>query len=554
MISSSAHRPVVLIILDGWGIGPKGPGNAISLAKTPNIINYWNSYPHGQLQASGEAVGLPRGEAGNTMVGHMNIGAGYIVYQDLPRINMSIADGSFFRNFALNAAINHTHKNHSALHLMGLVGAGGVHSNIEHLSALIYLAKDKQVKKLYIHAFTDGRDSPPTASRSYLNHIQTEIDKLKLGRIATIIGRYYAMDRDRRWSRTEKAYRCLVYGEGKSTPNWDAAIKSSYKSNLTDEFIEPIVIGNPKQINSSRIKDNDAVIFFNYRVDRPRQLTKAFVLPQIGGIVSSRRLDDPYSEKYYGRHIAPPAENQAKINRGKLLENLSFVTMTEYEKGLPTQVAYPPPTISNPFSKVISDNNLTQLHVAETEKERFVTYYIDGLRNDPAPGEKWVIVPSKRVPTYDLTPTMSASEITSVVIQAIKQELYDFILLNLANPDMVGHTGSIPAAIKGIETVDHCLGQIVSKTLEKNGICLITADHGNAETMLNPITGGISTEHTANPVPFIVVLSKLKNNRYLINNGILPDIGPTVLAALNIPPPPEMTAKNLLSNLALYES
>src|SRR4030042_5117836 len=360
-------KPIVLIILDGWGIAPSGPGNAVSLAKTPNFNKFWAAFPHTQLTASGEAVGLPRGEPGNSETGHLNLGAGQIVFQDLPRINMAIADSSFYQIAAFREMAAHVRQNNSSLHLLGLVGSGGVHSSLEHLFALLRLASQEGLKKVWLHLFTDGRDSPPTSAFVFLNQIQMVIEKIGVGQIATLIGRYYAMDRDLRWERTQKAYELLVEGKGEKVESLKEAIKQSYSRNQTDEFLEPLVIND-----QGLIKDNDGLIFFNFRIDRPRQLTKAFVLPGFEKLKIPKAAFDPYAERY-GLKLYQAPEGTTTFQREKVLKNLFFVTMTEYEKGLPTKIAFPPETVKIPLARIISENNLRQLHISDTEKERFVT-------------------------------------------------------------------------------------------------------------------------------------------------------------------------------------
>jgi len=538
-------RPiVVLIIMDGWGIAPLSPGNAVSLAKTPNLTQLWALYPHTTLYASGEAVGLPRGEKGNSETGHLNLGAGRIVYQDLPRINMVIADGSFFKNQAFIKAITHVKNNNSCLHLMGLIGQGGVHSNIEHLFALLVLAKQQKVKRVFLHLFTDGRDSPPTLAPTYIAQVEEKIKESGLGQIASISGRYYAMDRDNRWERTEKVYQALVSGIAKVASSPQEAIAKAYNSSITDEFILPTIILKRDKKPVSLISDNDAIIFYNYRIDRPRQLTKAFVLPDFENLKGKRVDFDPYAEKYYKKTYIEQIIS-GTFRRKKILKNLCFVTMTEYEKELPCLVAFPPIKVQLPLGRVITENNLSQLHISETEKERFVTYYFNGQREDLFVGEDRVEIPSPNVATYDLKPEMSVYSITETVIQRLKLDLYNFIVINFANPDMVGHTGVLEAGISACETVDNCLGKIVNEVLLKNGVCIITADHGNVEEMINLSTGEIDTEHSTNPVPFICVFKELKGNNRFLPTGILADIAPTITHLLKIEKPGVFTGRNL---------
>ncbi len=541
-------KPIVLIILDGWGIAPPGPGNAISQSKIPFIKDLFSSYPHGILEASGEAVGLPRGEDGNTETGHLNIGAGHIVYQDLPRINLAIADGSFFRNAAFLSAVNHIRKYESNLHLLGLIGSGGVHSNVEHLLALLQLAKEQDVYRVFLHLITDGRDSPPESASIYVKQIQDYLKNLGFGQIATIMGRYYAMDRDNRWDRTQKAYLALTKGIGIKAEDPIKAINDSYSNNITDEFIQPtIIVRNNKPI--ALIKENDSVIFFNFRIDRPRQLTKAFVLEDFEKKANSIDFD-PYAIKYYKKHHPQTPIVQPAFKRGPLIPHLYFVTMTEYSQDVhASAVAFPPQIIPHPLGEVISQNNLKQLRIAETEKERFVTYYFNGQREAPFKGEDRFIVPSPKVPTYDLKPEMAAYEITDVLLKKIPSGNYDFIVVNFANADMVGHTGVMEATIKACETLDNCLAKIVPLVNKVGGITLITADHGNAEELINPKTGGVDTEHSTYPVPFIAVSPKLKSTSINLPDGILADIAPTILALMKLEKPTTMTGRNLLENI-----
>lgn len=549
-MSLARPKPIVLCILDGWGIAPPGPGNAITLAKTPHIQELTQAFVHSQLIAHGESVGLPKREPGNTETGHLNIGAGRIVYQDLPRINMSIADGTFFQNPALISAANHVKNNHSDLHLMGLVGGGGVHSDLAHLFALLRFFHDQQVSNVYLHLFTDGRDSPPSSALTYVNQLQTVITREGVGKIASVMGRYFAMDRDFRWDRTAKAYFCLTQGKGLTAPSVETAISQSYAANHTDEFIEPTVILNSTNQPTALIKAHDAVVFFNYRIDRPRELTKAFVLPNFEATANTLTFD-PYAIEYVHKHEIDPSgiANRTPFQRGPLIPDLLFVTMTEYEKGLPVQVAYPPQVVDNPLGRVVSDAGLRQMRIAESEKERFVTYYFNGLREDPFPGEVRAIIPSPKVPTYDLKPEMSAREVAAKVVAEIQTGLYDLIVVNFANPDMVGHTGNIKAAIIACETVDDCVRQISLAAMSVGGALIVTADHGNAEEMINPITQAIDTEHNANPVPFILVSNSFRIATQ-VNQGILADIAPTILTLMQIPIPISMMGRNLISDIS----
>lgn len=540
-------KPVVLLVLDGWGIAPPGPGNALSLAALPNFESYKKRYPHTQLLASGEAVGLPPGEDGNTETGHLNLGAGRIVYQDLPRINMSVADGSFAKNEAFTGAFQYALNHNSNIHILGLLSDGMVHSNREHLYELLRLAKDTQMRKrVFLHMFTDGRDSPPNAGLRFIKELQEYIQKEESGVIASIMGRYYAMDRDRRWERTEKAYNALTSESGHFAASPEEAIQQAYDKKITDEFIEPTIILDSEGKPYSRITNHDAVIFFNFRIDRPRQLTKAFVLSDFETHI--RQSFDPYTIKYYHKHVIEEDTRLKPFKRNIVLKDLFFVTMTEYERDLPVTVAYPPMVFKSPLGKVIADANERQLRMSETEKERFVTYYFNGLREDAFSGEDRLIIPSQKVATYDLKPEMSARELTEKLLDRISSGVYAFILVNFANPDMLGHTGNISASIKGVEVVDECLGKIVPAVLELDGTVLITADHGNVEEMLGE-EGEMDTEHSIYPVPLIVINKQLEGKEYTIPSGKLGDVAPTILGLLQIPIPEVMTGKNLLIDL-----
>lgn len=540
---SNIPKPVVLAILDGWGIAPPGNGNAITRAKTPNMQSLWSAFVRTQLIAHGESVGLPKREPGNTETGHLNLGAGRIVYQDLPRINMSIADGTFFQNQNLIGAINHAKKNNSKLHLVGLVGGGGVHSDLSHLFALLRLCKEQAFTNVFIHAFTDGRDSPPNASMTYFNQLKEVIKREAVGQIASVMGRYFAMDRDFRWDRIAKAYFCLTAGQGLNAPDIDSAISQSYTAGKTDEFIEPTVIGT-----GNRIESQDSVIFYNYRIDRPRELTRAFTAPDFEKF-GNKSSFDPYAIKYSAKHQADESEvllRQKPFDRGTQLSNLYFVTMTEYEKGLPVSIAFPPQPVTNPLGRIVSQTGLHQLRASESEKERFVTYYFNGLQDDPFPAEDSLIVPSPKVPTYDKKPEMSAVELTNQIEQKIKSGNYDLIIINYANADMVGHTGNIDATIIGCETIDTCIGRLSQTVLAVGGVLLITADHGNAEEMINRVTGEVDTEHNANPVPLIIVGNDFRLATQL-PQGILADVAPTILALMKINEPADMIGRNLLA-------
>jgi len=541
--SYTGVKPAVLLVLDGWGIGPNNAGNAIARAKTPNMNKYWLSFPHTQLAASGDAVGLPHGEDGNTETGHLNIGAGSIVYQDLPRINMAIADGSFNNTPAFLAACNHVKQNNSRLHLMGLIGSGGVHSNIEHLYALLNLAKQQQVPQVFIHGFTDGRDSPPTSGVNYVEQIWDRCQKAGIGQIASLMGRYYAMDRDKRWERIERAYNALTLGSECCVLDPLAAMREQYAQNITDEFIEPITLcdasGTPITIN-----DNDAVIFFNYRIDRPRELTKAFMLPTFEQGLEPEGFD-PYSIKYEKTHLHQSVGGQT-FKRQKVVKNLYFATMTRYEDNLPVDVAFPPQFVKNPICKVFANYGLKQLRMAESEKERFVTYYMNGQQEVMYPGEDRVIVPSKGAKSYDDIPEMSSREIGVELRRRLATQEYDVVICNFANADMVAHTGNLEATIKACEILDEVVGQIVNDVFNRGGIVFITADHGNAEELISNSTGEVDTEHSIYPVPFMIIGKQFMNQPLMLPTGILADVAPTMLKLMGLPEPETMTGRALL--------
>ncbi|MGA3292018.1 MAG: 2,3-bisphosphoglycerate-independent phosphoglycerate mutase [Candidatus Microgenomates bacterium] len=551
-MNEEPSKLVILVVMDGWGIAAPGPGNPISQANIPNMNKFMASYPHTQLQASGEAVGLPRGEVGNTETGHLNIGAGRIVYQDLQRINMSIAEGSFYENPVLIGAIDHARSFNSNLHLIGLIGAGGVHSNIEHLFALIELVKRHEFNRVYLHLFTDGRDSPPTAAKIYISELRKVMAREGVGQIASIMGRYWAMDRDRRWDRTAKAYFALTKGEGRLVKTPEEGIDASYAEAKTDEFIEPCIITAPDGKPLALIKENDSVIFFNFRIDRPRQLTSAFVFEDFSKANQTVGFD-PYLVKYQKSHLATqPTQVTEPFARGPRINNLYFATMTEYGKAIVesgAKVAYPPEIVKLPLGLVISEAGYKQLRAAESEKERFVTFYFNGQQEAAFEGEDRLIVPSPKVATYDLKPEMSARELTEGVLQKLKESPdYKFVLINFANPDMVGHTGNIGAAVKACQVVDECLGKLSDWVLAYGGYMIVTADHGNVEEMIDQKTGAIETEHSSNPVPFIVVSQKLMGNPVTLMTGILADIAPTVLKLMDLEVPSTMTGHNLLDS------
>lgn len=509
---------VILLILDGWGIAPAWGGNAISQARTPNFDQLWRQCPHAELKASGNEVGLPGHEAGNSEVGHLNIGAGRIVYQDISRISQSIKDGSFYNNPVILQAMDQVKKNQSSLHLVGLVSDGGVHSHTSHLFALLDFAKKESIKKVYIHVITDGRDSDPQSALIYVSRLNEEIAKVGLGEIATVCGRFYAMDRDHHWERTQLAYQAMAEGKGLPAESALSAISSSYTNGVTDEFIKPAVITKNNQI-IAKISDNDSVIFFNFRADRTRQLAKAFT-------------DSDF--KYFPR---------------KKILNLYFVGFIPYEAEEDGKVksAFNEQDIKNTLAEVINNQNLAQFHIAETEKYAHVTYFFNGGREQQFSKEDRMLIPSPRIATYDKAPAMSAPTITQKLIEKINSDKYTFVVANFANADMVGHSGDFKATVTACEIVDQCIGKIVEVVKKTNKILIVTADHGNADEILNAKTGQINTEHSKNDVPFILFDQSSDNHQYKIRSqGKLADIAPTILQILNISKPAEMTGKSLI--------
>ncbi len=521
-------KPVVLAILDGWGIAPATDGNAITRAETPNFKRFIAEYPVMTLYASGNEVGLSYGEMGNSEVGHLNIGAGRVYYQTLPRINKEIQDKTFLKNEAFLKAIEHVDDHDSALHLIGLVSPGNVHASQEHLWTLLELAKKQKVKQVFVHAIIDGRDVGYNTAKDFIVLLQNKMKELKVGKIATVSGRYYAMDRDNRWDRVEKAYRAMVDGvadEYFTDPI--EAIDASYAKKVYDEEFIPVVIGK-KGEPVGHVQADDACIFFNFRPDRSRQLTQAFVLP------SFSKFDRAY------------------------LKDLMFVTMTEYEKEIPVTVAYSPVVIQNCLAEVLSKEGLSQFHIAETEKYAHVTFFLNGTIEDPFPKEDRKIIPSPKVASYDKAPEMSTAGIAKEIIKVIEAEEYDVILFNFANADMVGHTGNLNATIKGVEAVDKALGEIAQHVLAKDGMLFITADHGNGEEVVNLQTGTMDKEHSTNPVPFIVMSNDLKGKAgpsgdppegdlsLLQPVGMLADVAPTMLKLMGVKKPKDMTGRALM--------
>lgn len=505
------NNRVLLCIMDGWGISKDSPEDATKTANTPNFDKLKKEEKYTQIFADGEHVGLPEGQMGNSEVGHLNLGAGRVVYQELTRINKAIKDGTFFKNEEFLKAVQHVKDNDSALHLYGLVSTGGVHSSLNHIFALIKLAADNGLKKVYVHAFLDGRDTPPQSAAGFLAQVEEELKKYNLPPIATISGRYYAMDRDNRWDRVEKAYNALLLGEGNCAKTSDEAIKASYDAGVTDEFVIPTVIGGEE----SRIHDNDAIIFFNFRPDRAREITRAMTFENFDG-----------------------------FNRKAVRKNLYYVCFTQYDETFPLPVAFKPETLTNILGDVLDQHGIKQFRTAETEKYAHVTFFFNGGVEEPNKLETRVLVASPKVATYDLQPEMSANEVCENVLKALDNPEYGFILVNFANPDMVGHTGVFNAAVKAIETVDKCVGKIADKAKQNGVTMLLTADHGNAECMEDPTTHKPFTAHTTNPVPFLVINDK--DVKELKTTGALCDVAPTVLDILGIEKPAEMTGESLI--------
>ena len=498
--------PTTLIIMDGFGLRHETEGNAVAAAATPRLEQFFQEFAHTELSASGLDVGLPAGQMGNSEVGHTNIGAGRVVFQDLPRISKAIDDGSFFENPAYVRAMDACREHDSSLHLMGLLSDGGVHSHLEHLFALMKMARDRGLEKVYIHAFLDGRDVSPTSGADFVARTVEKCRELGVGKIATVMGRFYAMDRDKRWDRVEAAYDAMVYGEGAAiNPVPVAAVKNAYANGVTDEFVEPVIC-DP----DGTISDHDSVIFFNFRPDRAREITRAFVDPDFNG----------FTRQYFP---------------------VTFVCTTEYDATMPNvEVASPRLSVRNGLGEYLSSMGLTQLRIAETEKYAHVTFFFNGGVETQFPGEDRVLVPSPKVATYDLQPEMSADEVADKCVERIESGAYDVIILNFANCDMVGHTGVFDAAVRAVETVDTCVGRVVDATMKMGGIAMITADHGNAEVMTQP-DGSPMTAHTTNPVPFILCGAGTE-----LRKGRLADIAPTILDVMGLAVPEEMDGQTLI--------
>lgn len=509
-------KRVLLCIMDGWGISTGSEKyDATKLANPVNVPRLEKEEKFIKIKADGENVGLPHGQMGNSEVGHLNLGAGRIVYQDLSKINNAIKDGSFFKNERFLNAIEHAKKNNSALHIYGLVSTGGVHSSLDHLLALIKMAADAGLTKVYVHAFLDGRDTPPASACEYLQVVEDELKKYNLPPVATVIGRYYIMDRDNRWDRVEKGYNALLLGEGEHAASAIEGVKASYAKGETDEFVLPTVIGNKEAVNESRIHDNDSIIFFNYRPDRAREITKAINFTDFDG-----------------------------FERKRVLKNILYTTMTSYEATFTYPVAFPKEKLVNILGDVLEANGINQFRTAETEKYAHVTFFFNGGIDEPQPHETRVLVASPKVATYDMQPEMSAPEVCENVLKAIDNPEYQFILVNFANPDMVGHTGVIEAATKACKVVDECVGKIADACKKHDIVMLLTADHGNSETMVDESTGKPQTAHTTNEVPFVLINAPVGTE--LRETGALCDVAPTVLQLFGIKQPAEMTGKSLI--------
>ena len=501
--------PTTLIIMDGFGLTEPGPGNAVANASTPNLDRIFRDCPGCKLSASGLDVGLPEGQMGNSEVGHTNMGAGRVVFQDLPHISRDIESGEFFQNPAYLEAMSNCREWGSALHLMGLLSDGGVHSHITHLFALVKMAKEQGLEKVYVHCFLDGRDVPPSSGKSYVEQLQAKLDELGTGRIATVMGRYYAMDRDKRWDRVQRAYDAIACGEGPFEADAAEAVQKSYDAGVTDEFVEPVVCAK-----NAQVRDNDSIIFFNFRPDRAREITRCFV-------------DEDFTD----------------VERKTGFLSVDFICTTEYDATLPNvTVAYPHQKLVNTFGEYISNLGLTQLRIAETEKYAHVTFFFNGGVEQVFPGEDRCLIPSPKVATYDLQPEMSAYQVTEEAVKRIESGAYDVIILNFANCDMVGHTGVYEAACKAVSTVDECVNRVVEATSKMGGVSLITADHGNAERMIDD-DGEPFTAHTTNLVPFYIVGASAQ-----LRDGRLADIAPTMLDLMGLEKPAEMDGQTLILN------
>jgi 2,3-bisphosphoglycerate-independent phosphoglycerate mutase len=529
----SRPKPLVLIILDGWGYRAETDANAIALARKPTYDRLLREYPNTLIHTSGPYVGLPDGQMGNSEVGHLNIGAGRVVHMDSTRIELMIQNGELFHHPVLLNAMKNARTGDRQLHLFGLVSDGGVHSYQSHLHALLKMAKQNQIERVFVHAFMDGRDTLPTNGAGYLEQLQQVMREYNVGKIASVSGRYYAMDRDRRWERIAKAYNAMVFGQAEGGAYNDAVlgVKDSYNKSVTDEFIVPFVCTDKQNQPVATIRDDDSCICFNFRADRVRQITRA--LTRNSGL-----------NEQGGRDLQGAEDLDATISRDRVPKHLHYVCMTQYDKKFSLPVVVPPESLNNILANVMGQTNMRNLRVAETEKYAHVTYFFNGGVEQPFPGEDRTLVPSPKVATYDLKPEMSAAGIADTVVKAVEDGTFDVLVVNFANADMVGHSGKLEPTIKAVETVDACLGRIELAVRSKGGAMLITADHGNAEMMADPATGGPHTYHTTNPVPFVVVAENSQRFK-LKSGGSLRDISPTILGMLGLPEPKEMTGSDL---------
>ncbi|GGA67503.1 2,3-bisphosphoglycerate-independent phosphoglycerate mutase [Ornithinibacillus halotolerans] len=509
----STNKLAALIILDGFAIRDEEKGNAVKQANKPNFDRYWNTFPHNQLEASGEAVGLPEGQMGNSEVGHLNIGAGRIVYQSLTRVNLSIREGDFFEKKAFLKSMNSAKQKNKSLHIFGLLSDGGVHSHIEHLFALLKLAKQQGLEKVYVHAFLDGRDVGPQTAKGYIESTEEKMIEYGVGKIATVSGRYYSMDRDKRWDRVKKSYDAMVYGEGPTYKNALDVIEDSYANGIYDEFVIPSVIVDENGEPVGKVEDEDSIIFYNFRPDRAIQISRTFA-----------------NEDFHDFDRGP-----------NVPKDLDFVMLTQFSESVDGFVAYEPTNLDNTIGEVLSQHNLKQLRIAETEKYPHVTFFMSGGREQEFPGEKRILIDSPKVATYDLKPEMSAYEVTDALLTELDKGEINAVILNFANPDMVGHSGMLEPTIKAVEVVDECLGKVVDKIIELGGHAIITADHGNSDEVLT-LEGNPMTAHTTNPVPVIVT----KEGIELRDGGILADLAPTLLDLLQVDKPKEMTGTSLI--------
>jgi len=548
---SQLPKPFVLIILDGLGVAPASKGNAVTIAQPKYLEYYWQNFPHCYLNASGTSVGLPSGVVGNSEVGHMSIGSGKVIFQEIARIDKEIEEKVFLNNQVMLDATNHVKNNNGKLHIMGLLSDGKVHSSIDHAIACLEFARNAGIQgdKVFIHVFTDGRDTSPQSAPKFIEKLEKVCKQYKVGRVATIIGRYFAMDRDNRWDRTQKAYDLIVSGKGAQFEKWQEGLKASYDQNKTDEFLEPIVItknGAPL----TTVSPGDSVVFFNYRADRAVQITKAFESDNFQGW-QRQKIENLYYAGFsnYEKGIPMTRAKEDIAHHGgesAMVKDLFAAELSKSDKGYPPNQIFPPERVDYSLGRVISDNGLKQLRITESEKFPHVTYFFNCRKKDPFPGEDRIEIPSpKEVKTYDQKPQMSSYEVTNTLIQKINENIYDFILVNYASTDMVPHTGALDASIKAVKAVDECIGQIINVILQKGGAAILTADHGNAEELVNLQTGKVDTEHSTNPVSFIYVRNGYKSKE--LNFGILADVAPTIISSLRLQKPETMTGRNLLS-------